>query len=396
MTTLKVRDFAKRGDAVPVPSLTEVQGISYERFVQRDTHYLKRDPHSGIESLLHEVFPIESYDKTMRLEYLYYKVDEPRYTPDECRELRLTYGLPFRVAVRFVREGVAEIPEEEIYLGEIPLMLGGGEFIVNGAERAIVSQLHRSPGVDFSIASSVADRPLHSARIIPERGSWIELEVTKKDVLAMRIDQSTKIAATTFLRAIWDPEGESTDAPYGSTEKILELFYDVQNVKVEDLRPEHYSAEMILNTETGEELCRVGAQIGSSIEEIQASGWETVRAIVNPSDPLLLNTLAAERLDFLAEVTEHEAALLRIYGRLRPGNPPQVDKARALFKEKFFDENRYRLGKVGRFRINRKFDMDVSEDLMRIRAEDFSGGYPVFAGSSGEDETRPILTISTI
>ncbi len=371
MTTLKVRDFAKRGDAVPVPSLTEVQGISYERFVQRDTHYLKRDPHSGIESLLHEVFPIESYDKTMRLEYLYYKVDEPRYTPDECRELRLTYGLPFRVAVRFVREGVAEIPEEEIYLGEIPLMLGGGEFIVNGAERAIVSQLHRSPGVDFSIASSVADRPLHSARIIPERGSWIELEVTKKDVLAMRIDQSTKIAATTFLRAIWDPEGESTDAPYGSTEKILELFYDVQNVKVEDLRPEHYSAEMILNTETGEELCRVGAQIGSSIEEIQASGWETVRAIVNPSDPLLLNTLAAERLDFLAEVTEHEAALLRIYGRLRPGNPPQVDKARALFKEKFFDENRYRLGKVGRFRINRKFDMDVSEDLMRIRAEDF-------------------------
>jgi DNA-directed RNA polymerase subunit beta len=363
MVSTTVRDFSKRGDAIPVPTLTEVQLTAYKRFLQQDKTHDGRDTELGLESLLREVYPIESYDGTMKLEYLYYKLDDPRYTPEECKELRLTFGMPFRVAVRLVREGHDEIPEEEIYLGEIPIMMGGGEFIVNGAERCIVSQLHRSPGVDFGIASSVADRPLHSARVIPERGSWIELEVTKKDVLTMRIDQSTKIAATTFLRAL--------DEAYSSTDKLLELFYDVQEIKVEKLRPEHYSAEVIIDTDSGEELCRVGAQIGDAIEAIQASELKTVHVITNASDPLILNTLAEERLDFLAEVTEHEAALLKIYGRLRPGNPPQVDKARQLFAEKFFDENRYRLGKVGRFRINRKFDMDVSEDIMHIRAEDF-------------------------
>ena len=362
MTSRKVRDFSKRGDAIPVPELTLVQLESYQRFIQSDRPHDQRDPDRGLESLLREVFPIESYDGSMKLEYLYYKLDKPRYTPVECKELRLTYGMPFRIGVRLVREGISEIPEEEIYLGEIPIMLGGGEFIVNGAERAIVSQLHRSPGVDFGIASDMGDRPLHSARIIPERGSWIELEVTKKDVLAMRIDQSPKIAATIFMRAL--------DEAFSSTEKVLETFYDVTEIKVTDLKPEHYSAEYILNEE-GEELCRVGAPIGDAIEAIQSSPIKKIRVVKDASDPLLLNTLAMERLDFMADASEHEAALLRIYGRLRPGNPPQVEKARSLFKEKFYDENRYRLGKVGRFRINRKFEMDVPEDVMHIRAEDF-------------------------
>jgi DNA-directed RNA polymerase subunit beta len=363
-----IRKYSKRDDAIPVPDLTRVQKDAYERFLQLEKPYDGREAHLGLEALLREIFPIESYDGSMKLEYLHYKLDEPRYTADECRELRLTYGMPFRVAVRLRRNGVDEIPEEEIYLGEIPIMMGGGEFIVNGAERCIVSQLHRSPGVDFSIISSFGDRPLHSARIIPERGSWIELEVTKKDVLAMRIDQSTKLAATTFLRAL--------DENYSSNEKILELFYDVVDLKVEKLKPEHFSAELIVDSDSGEELCRVGAMIGDKIDTIQASNLKTVRVITDPGDPLILNTLAEEKLDFLAEVTEHEAALLRIYGRLRPGNPPQVDKAKALFNEKFFDENRYRLGRVGRFRINRKFEDDkrykvVAETVQSLQAEDF-------------------------
>ena len=368
MNDMKVRDFSKRGDAIPVPDLVRVQQHAYDRFLQLEKAHDKRDRSFGLESLLKEVFPIESYDGTMRLEYLYYKLDEPRYTPDECRELRLTYGRPFRIGVRLHREGVDEVPEEEIYLGEIPIMMGGGEFLVNGSERCIVSQLHRSPGVDFSIVSSFGDRPLHSARIIPERGSWIEIEVTKKDVLAMRIDQSTKLAATTFLRAL--------DEKFSSTDKLLELFYEVEDVKVEKLHPEHYSAELIIDTDTGEELCRPGAMLGDALEMIQASELKTIRVIQNASDPLILNTLAEERLDFLAEVTEHEAALLKIYGRLRPGNPPQVDKARQLFEEKFFEENRYRLGRVGRFRINRKFEDDkvytvCDETEQSIRADDF-------------------------
>ncbi len=374
MANKNVRDFSKRGDAVAVPALDRVQRNAYERFLQLGKDPADRDALVGLESLLREVFPIASYDDSMKIEYVHYYFGEPQHTEDECRELRLTYGMPLRVKLRMTREGSAEVIEEDIYLGDIPIMLRGGEFIVNGAERVIVSQLHRSPGVDFSIASSIGDRPLHSARIIPERGSWLELEVNKKDVLAMRIDQSTKLAATTFLRAL--------DERFGSTETILKAFYEVEDVRVEKIKPEFYSAELIVDSDTGEELCKVGVPFGEKTAEIlrqSAKVLKSVRCIVNPGDPLILNTLAEERLDFLAEATEHEAALLRIYGRLRPGNPPQIDKARDLFNEKFFDDNRYRLGRVGRFRINRKFEDDPAYKVvgekadrsMCLRAEDF-------------------------
>ncbi len=365
MPMAKVRDFSKRGDAVPVPDLTQIQLNAYERYLQLAKGPHERDAHMGLEGLLREVFPIASYDNTMSLEYLYYTLEEPRYTPDECRELRLTYGRPFRVALRLKRQNHPDIPEEEIYLGEIPIMMGGGEFIVNGAERVIVSQLHRSPGVDFSIVSDEGDRPLHSARIIPERGSWIELEVTKKDQLMMRIDQSTKIPTMTFLRCL--------DESISSTSAILSLFYDVTEVTVEKLRPEHWAAESIIDTDTGEELVHVGTVIGDRIEAVQKSSLKKLRVIQSPPDPLILNTIAEEKLEQFGEVTtsEFEAALLKIYTRLRPGNPPQVEKAKALFAEKFYDDTRYRLGKVGRFRINRKFDLKVPEDQMFIRAEDF-------------------------
>ncbi len=363
MAASQVRDFSKRGDAITIPDLTQVQRVSYDRLIQKDLTSDRRDTTIGIESLLREVFPIVSYDETMRIEYLHYGLDEPRYTPDECRELRLTYGRPFRIGVRMTREGHPDVVEEDIYIGEIPVMMGGGEFIVNGAERVIVSQLHRSPGVDFSVVSAEADRPLHSARIIPERGSWIELEVSKKDVLTMKIDQSAKLSATTFLRCL--------DESIASTEAILSLFFEIKEVSVESLREEHYAAATIVDTETGEELVHVGKQIGEALEAIQASALGSVRVIQNPSDPLILNTVAEERLEQFEGASEYEAALLKVYTRLRPGNPPQVDKAKQLLKEKFFDDARYRLGKVGRFRINRKFDLSVPEDEMFIRAEDF-------------------------
>ena len=368
MTTRNVRDYSKRGDAIPVPNLTRVQQDAYTRFLQKDLVHEERKTHLGLQSLLREVFPIESYDGNMKLEFVSYSFGEPQHTESECRELRLTYGYPWRVKMRLKREDSTDVLEEDIYLGDIPILLGGGEFVVNGSERVIVSQLHRSPGVDFSIASSFGDRPLHSARIIPERGSWIELEVTKKDVLAMRIDQSTKLAATTFLRAM--------DEKFSSSEKILELFYEVEDVRVEKLKPEHYSAELIIDQDTGEELCKIGVAFGDKVGVIQASPLKTVRAICNPGDPLILNTLAEEKLDFLAEATEYEAALLRLYARLRPGNPPQTEKAKDLFAEKFLDTNRYRLGRVGRFRENRKFADDpqykqVGETAQHLRAEDF-------------------------
>ncbi|MEM9083518.1 MAG: DNA-directed RNA polymerase subunit beta, partial [Planctomycetota bacterium] len=327
MSSKTVRDFSKRGDGIPVPNLTAIQRDAYDRYIQIEHDPYERDPNIGIEQLLREVFPIKSYDETMELEYRYYTLEEARYTPDECRELRLTYGMPFRVALRLKRENHPDIPEEEIYLGEVPIMMGGGEFIVNGAERVIVSQLHRSPGVDFSIISDEGDRPLHSARIIPERGSWIELEVTKKDQLLMRIDQSTKLPATTFLRCL--------DEAVSSTSAVLSLFYEVKEVKVADLKPEHWAAETIFDNESGEEFVHVGHQLGEGVEAIQNSGLKSVRVIESPSDPMILNSVAEEKLEQFGEVAtnEHEAAMLKIYTRLRPGNPPQVDKAKQLFVE---------------------------------------------------------------
>jgi DNA-directed RNA polymerase subunit beta len=359
-----VRNFAKHGDAMIVPDLTTVQTDAYERFLQFEKGPDERNKDLGLESLLREIFPIESYDGTMKLEYTRYQLEEPRYTPDECRELRLTYGRPFKIGVILKREGRPDMPEEDIYLGEFPIMMGGGEFIVNGAERVIVSQLHRSPGVDFSILSSEGDRPLHSARIIPERGSWIELEVTKKDVLAMRIDQSTKMAATTFLRCL--------DESVATTDAILSLFYEVSEIAADKVKPDHWAAQTIVDTETGEEIVHVGRQIGEeNAAKIIGSSLKKVRVIQNPSDALILNTVAEERLDLFEAENEYERALLKVYSKLRPGNPPQVEKAKQLFAEKFFDENRYRLGRVGRFRINRKFDLNTPEDMMFIRAEDF-------------------------
>jgi DNA-directed RNA polymerase subunit beta len=355
MRVYEPRDFSKRGDTLPTPNLIDVQIESYQRFLQKlaDPKHRKNE---GLESLLREVFPIESYDGNLRLEYISYDLSEPRYTPDECRALRLTYGMPFRIQVRFVRKDKDEVVEDSIYLGEIPIMIGGGEFIINGAERVIVNQLHRSPGVDFLVEVQEGDRPLHGCRVIPERGSWIECSVTKKDALAVRIDQSSKIPATTFLRAL--------DAKYSTTDAIIKEFYPVETVKVGQLQAAYYAAAAIIDAESGEELVKAGAQIGEAINKIQASDLKSVSVVTKVADPLILNTLG----DDAAE--SHNDALLRIYARLRPGNPPQIDKAQTLFEEKFFDENRYRLGRVGRFRINRKFDQNVPETVMTLRSED--------------------------
>ena len=354
----KVRNFSKVGDAAPVPNLIEIQTASYARFLQLDTDPSKRKS-EGLEALLREIFPIVSYDEQTNLQYLSYELNEPRYTMQECRDLRLTYGMPFRIRCRLTRKDSKDVLEESIYIGEIPIMIGGGEFIINGAERVIVSQLHRSPGVDFTVEMQESDRPLHGARVIPERGSWIELGVTKKDSLAMRIDQSSKIPATTFLRAM--------DERYGSDAAIIREFYPTKSISVDDLRPQMYAVEAIVDSETGEELVPAGGQIGEAVTKIAASKLKKVEVVEKAADPLLLNTLSEDSAD------SHENALLRIYMRLRPGNPPHIDKARTLFAEKFYDENRYRLGKVGRFRINRKFHQDVDEAVMTLRVEDLIG-----------------------
>jgi DNA-directed RNA polymerase subunit beta len=359
----EVRDFGLLPGEFELSDLTRIQTESYDKFCQFDKKPGQRKE-QGLEEILREVFPIESYDGQYRLEYVKYELGRPRYTPEECRQLRLTFGRPFRVWLRLVKE---QPIEEEVYLGDLPIMIGGGEFIINGAERVIVSQLHRSPGVDFVLSPEPGERKSYSCRVIPERGSWIELVVSKKEALGVRIDQSGKFSAMTLLRAM--------DKQYTDDTSLLRLFYDVKSCRV----VKSNSGEALVGLIAAEDVVyqkgheRCGEIIvecahpisAEQAAEIAESGLKSVEAIEHPEDKLILNSVLEDA------TASHEEALLRIYQRLRPGNPPQLEKAIDLFAEKFFDVNRYRLGRVGRFRINRKFDQDIPDDEMTLRAEDF-------------------------
>ena len=358
------RNFGRYGDAVEVPSLTDVQLRSYDRFLQLAVAPEKREP-VGLEGVLREIFPIESYDKTLSLDFIKYELGKPRYGPDECRQLRLTYGRPFRVWLRLKKE---QPVEEEVYLGDMPIMIGGGEFIINGAERVVVSQLHRSPGVDYVVETEASERRLHSCRIIPERGSWIEVNVTKKETLSVRIDQSGKFSAMTLLRAM--------DPIYSADEDILRAFYPTTEINITPANREVLEGSIavgdVIDPETGEIYVESGDVFTKEhLDKIYACTLKAVNILPSKTeqgknvDPLILASLKED------PTNTHEEALLKIYQRLRPGNPPQFEKAKELFREKFQDPNRYRLGKVGRFRINRKFDQDIPESEMTLRALDY-------------------------
>jgi DNA-directed RNA polymerase subunit beta len=358
-----IRHFGTGLGTFELPDLTALQTVSYAAFLQADAEPKKRK-NQGLESVLREIYPISSYDGNTTLEYLYYELGKPRYTSQECRQLRLTYGRPLRIWLRLNRE---EPHEEEVYLGDLPIMMGGGEFIINGAERVVVSQLHRSPGVDFVLEQdTTTDRKLPSCRVIPERGSWIEVNVTKKDALTVRIDQSGKFAATTLLRAM-DPK-LSTDAD------LLNAFYETRNLKISGGRSASKIEGKIAvddvvypasSERAGEIIVEAGHKITKEVAEtICTAGVKSIDMMDSPKIPLIFNTMGDDN------TASHEEALLRIYQRLRPGNPPQLEKARTLFTEKFYDENRYRLGKVGRFRLNRKLGLGVSESEMTLRPDD--------------------------
>src|SRR5689334_6330081 len=363
LVSQNIRSFGSGREIFDLPDLTQIQTESYERFLQYNGGSTAKRKNEGLEAVLQEIFPIESYDKTIKLEYLRYELGKPRYSTDECRQLRLTYGRPFRIWLRLNKE---QPIEEEVYLGDLPIMLGGGEFIINGAERVVVSQLHRSPGIDFVSEMEAGERRLYSCRVIPERGSWIEINTTKKDSITVRIDQSGKFSVITLLRAM-DPQ-------YGLDADILRTFYETikekisggrSAVKVEGKIAIGDIVYPVGSDRAGEILVESGQRITKSqAEAVCGSGLKLVEIMEPPATPLLLNALADDG------TSSHEEALLRIYQRLRPGNPPQLEKAKALFHEKFYDTNRYRLGRVGRFRINRKLGLTVPEDEMVLRPDD--------------------------
>jgi DNA-directed RNA polymerase subunit beta len=380
LDTPEVRSFGSGREPLEIPDLTEIQTASYAKFLQYSPGSSSKRKDEGLEAVLREIFPIESYDKTVKLEYVRYELGKPRYEPDECRQLRLTYGRPFRVWLRLVKQD--EPIEEEVYLGDLPVMLGGGEFIINGAERVVVSQLHRSPGIDFVSEMEAGERRVYSCRVIPERGSWIEVNTTKKDSIAVRIDQSGKFSVMTLLRAM--------DPKFSLDSDILKAFAEVEKQKIVDGRSvakidgkiaAHDIVYPVGSDRAGEIIIECGQRITKTVAEtICSSGVKAVEVMELPASPHLLNALADD------VTSSHEEALLRIYQRLRPGNPPQLEKARTLFHEKFYDTNRYRLGRVGRFRINRKLGLDVPEDEMILRPEDIISSVRYILGLiSGEE-----------
>ena len=378
-----IRRFGSGREYPPIPDLTKIQTVSYEAFLQSALSPEKRKD-QGVEGVLKEIFPIESYDKQLSLDYIKYELGKPRYTPEECRQLRLTYGRPFRVWLRLNKD---EPVEEEVYLGDMPIMLGGGEFIINGAERVVVSQLHRSPGVDFVLEQDgTSDRKLPSCRIIPERGSWIEVNVTKKDLLTVRIDQSGKFSAMTLLRAM-APE-------YGTDAELTRAFYPTSVETVTDGRSVSKIEGKVTvddvvypasSERAGEIIVDAGQKITKNLAElICTSGVGEIEVMESPRVPLIFNSLADDA------TSSHEEALLRIYQRLRPGNPPQLEKARTLFQEKFFDSNRYRLGRVGRFRINRKLNLEVPEPEMTLRPDDLIASIAYIIKLAGNEDGAEI------
>ncbi|MHC4872421.1 MAG: DNA-directed RNA polymerase subunit beta [Planctomycetota bacterium] len=354
---MEVRYYGKAYPTLELPDLMQTQRKFYEDFLQEDIPPKERAD-DGLEAVLRESFPIESYDEKCSLEYLSYELGAPRYTPDQCRQLGVTYSSPLKVRLRLNR---SEPVEELIYIGEVPRMVGGGEFVINGAERVIVTQIQRSPGVDFALEKHASGRLLHTCRIIPERGSWIQVEVTAKDQLAVRVDRSAKIMATTFMRAL------SED--YGTDAQMLRAFYDTDVVSVTPRTAsklvDAVAVSEVVNSETGEIVLEAGTKLTDFvIENLISLGVNKLEVINDLNDELILNTFNAD------DAHSHEDAIKRIYARLRPGNPIQLQKAKDFIFERFFDEKRYNFGTIGRFRLCRKFGIKEDEETT-LKAKDF-------------------------
>jgi len=352
-------------EAMELPNLVDIQLTSFERFLQRK-QMLSGEPieEQGLEEVFQAIFPIESQRGDMRLEYDHYTLDEESMTldEDECKAKGHTYAVPVKARINLVFLETGEIRQKDIYMGDIPLMTDRGTFIINGAERVVVSQIHRSPGVIFS-----HEKGVYSSRIIPYRGSWLEFEIDqKKELIYAKVDRKKRILGTIFLRALG----------FESRESIIELFYKqrVMSVVDERERKEELNGAILarnINAEDDEgqrrKLYRAGDKIHPhDVDELLNHGVEEV-FVIDMSDPeslhsdLLLNCFEREESKFtqdesgLEEPTKDEA-LQAVYAVIMPGEPITLESAEKDFNSMFFSSRRYDLGRVGRYKLNKKFD----------------------------------------
>ncbi|RME67602.1 MAG: DNA-directed RNA polymerase subunit beta, partial [Verrucomicrobia bacterium] len=354
-------NFGKLKEVIQPPNLIEIQINSYLEFLQKDVPAGQRKP-VGLEAVFREVFPIQSYDERLTLEYVSYTIGEPKNTELECYREGITYSVPLYVKLRLREESF--IKDEEIYMGEIPMVTDRGSFIINGADRVIVSQLHRSPGICFEVATHPNGKLLHSFRIIPDRGTWLEVQFDNNDLLYVYLDRRRrrrKFLITTLLRAL----GYSTDVD------LLSLFYEIKDLTTsEALGMENVSnlvlVEDAIDAQKGIVLARAFEPLTKAIvRQFEEYGIGTLRVIdTTVDDGAIIRALKKD------PTRNEEEALKEIYKRLRPGEPPTVANARALLKRLFFDPKRYDLGRVGRYKINQKLNLNIDLEEGHILVSD--------------------------
>jgi DNA-directed RNA polymerase subunit beta len=408
---LRIRkNFAKVPKIIDIPDLINIQRSSYEKFLQASVSAEKRED-VGVQGIFKSVFPIRDFNKTAELDFVSYNLEPPKYDTDECRQRGMTYAAPIKVTIRLMtwdtdeagQQSIRDMKEQEVYFGEIPLMTDHGTFIINGTERVIVSQLHRSPGVFFSHdrgKTHSSGKLLYSARVIPYRGSWIDFEFDHKDLVFVRIDRRRKMHATVLLRAL------------GYTaEELLEMFYDNEGMRIDkagrfyrtinyDLIQGQKVNQDIVHPESGAVMVKKGKKLGranirrlkeaniTEIEVIEEELYgkvfaadvvnfdtgevlfdaneeitsETIEALkeaqieqfeilfIDPlyAGPYLRDTLKADK------ISSPDEAILEIYRRLRPGDPSTAAQARTYFNNLFFNASRYDLSEVGRVKLNHK------------------------------------------
>ena len=351
--------FGKIREGAEPPNLIEIQLDSYVEFLQQDVQLSKRKE-TGLQAVFKEVFPITSYDEKVTLDFSSYEIGEPKLSVREAMREGQTFSAPLHVTFQLKEEKGTK--EEKVYMGEIPLMTLQGTFVINGAERVVVSQLHRSPGICFESSLHLNGKVLFSFRIIPDRGSWVEVQFDTNDLLYVYLDRRKrrrKFLATTFLRALG----------YGSDEAIIKLFYDVEKLKLsENLDEEQIATKVLISDVRDGEITVARAfepLTKATIRQILGLGVKDVQVVDTKADDTVIKALKKD------PAHDEEEALKDIYRRLRPGDPPTVPNARGLLKRLFFDPKKYDLGRVGRYKLNQKMSLETSIDERVMTKEDF-------------------------
>lgn len=367
-------------EVMDLPDLIDIQLSSYERFLQRERLRSGSAPEvQGLEEVFRASFPIESPNGDMVLEYEYYTLDEEniKYSEQECKQKGISYAVPMKARINLIFQQTGEIRQKDIYMGDIPIMTDRGTFIINGAERVVVSQIHRSPGVIFS-----HEKGIYSSRIIPYRGSWLEFEIDqKRDLIYAKIDRKKRILGTIFLRALG----------YQDREEIIRAFYATETLEVSEIREEKekligrvFASAVWIDSEgeeTKKKLYRAGEKIYphdidelilNKVSKIEVINFESNKSL---NSQVILNCFEREEIKFVKEDPNRdepskEDALSAVYSVLMPGEPITVEAAEKDLVNMFFTSRRYDLGKVGRYKLNKKFDFQPALEDFTLTKQD--------------------------